>query len=85
MCSCRLAILPTFLFDRFWTLYHSEQHPSTIIGFCVNQWCIVLLFGGPILFSEFRELYLRNSFRIRVTSPTKTKVLGKSYYISEKT
>ena len=53
--SRRPAILPTFLFDHFWTLYHSEQQPSTI-GFCVNQWCIVLLFGGPILLFEFRAL-----------------------------
>ena len=26
--SRRPAILPTFLFDHFWTLYHSEQQPS---------------------------------------------------------
>ena len=53
--SCRPALLPTFLFDHFWTLYHSKQQPSTI-GFCVNQWCIVLLFGGPILLFKFRAL-----------------------------
>ena len=48
--SRRPAILPTFLFDHFWTLYHSEQQPSasllckSVVVYCSVIWRAYLTF-----------------------------------------